>query len=307
MASGGPVDVFGTIDELGIPLVFTPLDKLLGACVRTSPGVVGLMVTSERDLHLQRFTAAHELGHFLLEHEGILDREVQLPGQTKGRPVVEVEADAFAAEFLMPKWLFRDVARRQGWGRKNLEGAGIVYQLSLRLAVSYAATCWGLVSQGFISQDAAAKLDAVRPKDCKRQLLGDLELDDPWADVWAINQGDHRSDLTLGPTDVIVLSLQEQAGAGYLWNRDGLESAGFKVVVDDHLSPPGEAVGASVLRRLVAQVPSRGQYKVHLTERRPWARTAPPLHEFDLHCSTFGKQKQGEFVRGAPTASEARH
>lgn len=34
------------------------------------------MVTTERSLHIQRFTAAHELGHVILEHRGSMDREI---------------------------------------------------------------------------------------------------------------------------------------------------------------------------------------------------------------------------------------
>jgi hypothetical protein len=51
----------------------------------------------------QRFTLAHELGHFLL-HPGRVyfrDRELSAPGDH--REYVEIEADAFAAEFLMPR------------------------------------------------------------------------------------------------------------------------------------------------------------------------------------------------------------
>jgi Zn-dependent peptidase ImmA (M78 family) len=51
----------------------------------------------------QRFTCAHEIAHFIL-HPGTVyfrDRELSAPGQH--REYYEVEADAFAAEFLMPR------------------------------------------------------------------------------------------------------------------------------------------------------------------------------------------------------------
>ena len=132
------IDVFGAITELEIPLSFESLDGLLGACVRVDSATVGILITTQRSLHMQRFTAAHELGHFILEHEGSLDREVRVPGDTRDREIPEIEADSFAAEFLMPKWLVRATAERRGWwSGERLSDPDVVYQLSLRLAVSY--------------------------------------------------------------------------------------------------------------------------------------------------------------------------
>ena len=55
------IDVFGTIVRQKIPLVFKPLDGLLGAYLpRPIPGII---VTTRRQLSVQRFTGAHELGH----------------------------------------------------------------------------------------------------------------------------------------------------------------------------------------------------------------------------------------------------
>ncbi len=312
-SQGGAVDVFGTIHELGIPLFFQPLDKLLGACVRLSAGLVGILVTTERDLHMQRFTGAHEFGHFVLEHRGSLDDDtsVRLPGQGQDRDPQEIEADAFASEFLMPKWLCRDVARRHGWRREDLTSPATVYQMSLRLAVSYAAMCWGLAAQNLITVDAARALEAVTPKKIKRSILGDVVLDDPWADVWLVGHGDSSVELALGPTDVVVIQLGERSGAGYLWNRDGLERAGFAVLRDERAPAKEGTVGGPTERRLVARAPAGGRHEIRLSERRPWARGVPALSEFELRCSTDGKQREGEFRREAyragATIVEARH
>jgi len=64
---GGNIDVFSAILLLDVPLLLRPLKGLLGAYLREpTPGV---LVTTERSLSIQRFTAAHELGHCLLKHE----------------------------------------------------------------------------------------------------------------------------------------------------------------------------------------------------------------------------------------------
>jgi predicted secreted protein len=303
----GAVDVFGTIEDLGIPLMFRPLDNLLGACIRLSPGLVGILVTTERDLHMQRFTAAHELGHFVLEHQGSLDREVRWPGQTDRREPQEIEADAFAAEFLMPKWLYRHVARRHGWSSEDLSQPDCVYQLSLRLAVSYEAVCWGLTAQGLISLTVGRRLASAKPKDCKRRALGGITLDDPWANVWVLDAADQGVELALGPNDVLVLSLEEHSGGGYLWNAAELEKAGFSLVQDERVPGRAGTIGGPTRRRLVARAPSAGKYGVTLAERRPWLPAAPPIGQFELRCSTFGKEKEGQFHRGRAAAAGAVH
>ena len=70
-ASAGSIDVFGAIIALETPLIFRPLQGLLGACI---PGP-GIIISTERPLPIQRFTGAHELGHVVLGHDISLDGE----------------------------------------------------------------------------------------------------------------------------------------------------------------------------------------------------------------------------------------
>jgi Zn-dependent peptidase ImmA (M78 family) len=69
--------------------------------------VIAQKFTSE----YQRFTAAHEIGHWVLHTDALLFRDKLLSGgerANQGRPVVEREADLFAAEFLMPEKIVRE-------------------------------------------------------------------------------------------------------------------------------------------------------------------------------------------------------
>ena len=104
---GGSVDVFGAIHAVGLPLLLRPLKGLLGAYL--SAPAPGVLVTTERPMSIQRFTAAHELGHFSMRHEPSLDDESilrRMPMSPKpGNNFEETEADAFAIAFMMPKWL----------------------------------------------------------------------------------------------------------------------------------------------------------------------------------------------------------
>jgi len=62
----GRIDVFGMLVDSNIPVMFRPLKNLLGAYL-DDPGQ-GVMVTTQRQLPVQRFTAAHELGHAAMSH-----------------------------------------------------------------------------------------------------------------------------------------------------------------------------------------------------------------------------------------------
>ncbi|MGK3939766.1 ImmA/IrrE family metallo-endopeptidase [Streptomyces caeruleatus] len=81
----------------------------------TSP-VIG--VNDVHSDHRQRFTIAHELGHFLLHpgREVVLDRPVRVNLRDKTSSAAtdreEIEANAFAASLLMPADLVRSELQR---------------------------------------------------------------------------------------------------------------------------------------------------------------------------------------------------
>lgn len=67
-----------------------------------------VLLSSKQGFEAMRFTAAHEVGHWILHPEQQLfrDRALTAPGGT-GRPPLEKEADFFAACFLAPPKLVR--------------------------------------------------------------------------------------------------------------------------------------------------------------------------------------------------------
>ena len=121
-----PIDVFGAVKDMEVDFLFRPLDNLLGAFLPAP--AQGIIVTTQRDLYVQRFTAAHELGHYLLSHEVSLDDEGSIGFAARGRThhdLQEVAADAFASEFLMPRWLVAAHVSRQEWTRSELRTPGV--------------------------------------------------------------------------------------------------------------------------------------------------------------------------------------
>jgi Zn-dependent peptidase ImmA (M78 family) len=71
-----------------------------------------LFVNGGQWIGRQRFTLAHEFGHFRMGHETVVDKQVAISGYLHDPN--EVCANAFAAEFLMPK---RAIAQ---WGGANV-------------------------------------------------------------------------------------------------------------------------------------------------------------------------------------------
>ena len=294
------IDVFASIADLDIPLRFDELDGLLGACVRVDSASVGILVTTERPLHIQRFTAAHELGHFVLDHEGSLDREVGPPTRTDGRPIVEIEADAFAAEFLMPKWLLKKTASRRGWwGQDRLEDPSVIYQLSLRLCVSFEAACWGLSSADYISRRVATAITQTKPKVIKQRALGGVPLPDSWANVWVLGEGDANAQLNAGPNDVFIVELEERASSGYRWDAAAAVAAGFRVL-DDGSHVNDQRIGAPSTRRLVFAAAAPGEYELELRHRRSFS-TRGGGASIRFSVSTQGSVKRLDIVP-APVA-----
>ena len=265
------VDVFATADELGAVLLFRRLTGLLGAYLAepVSP-IPGIIVSTERDLHVQRFTAAHELGHFYLRHAPSLDEDVGL-WRSAARDVKELAADAFASEFLLPRWLYVYHARRHRWDTAALQLPLNTYQLSLRLGASYDAVCWGLQSHKILRSTVALKLRSVEPKQLKlASLAGRARLDNPWANVWVVTEADDGLTFEGTPDDLVVFKFSERASAGYLWDVAQLTQQGFELLVDERDEGDDDECGSEVARVLIARVREARQYRASLTERRPW-------------------------------------
>jgi Zn-dependent peptidase ImmA (M78 family) len=152
-----PVDVEKVTKLLGIEIQRDKVDAdVSGFLVRdakTAKALIG--VNGAHPLYRQRFTIAHECGHYLL-HVGEtvhLDKErdaltVQFrdEGSSKGEDDSEREANLFAAELLMPgKFLKRDL--QQGEDLLDEEG---LRKLAKQYEVSVQALTFRLANLGYI-------------------------------------------------------------------------------------------------------------------------------------------------------------
>ena len=291
----GRVDVFDALARLNVPLVFKPLDGLLGAYL-TDPAP-GVLVTTRRQLSVQRFTAAHELGHHQLKHEPSLDDDSILrrtPFIAKpGDNTQEIEADAFAAAFLLPRWLVVWHCEQQGWNDRSLRRPEVIYQLALRAGTSYSAACWTLQRYGFLDRSAARQAASIEPKAIKKALLRGVIPENYYGDVWLLTGRDAGLRVEGAPTDLFVVCLPEHSNAGYLWRLDELDAEGFRVMADRRENDePDEKVGSAVKRCIITQSQRSQSGRVYLSEIRPWQR-AEPLNTYSLYYSLTGSESEG--------------
>ena len=293
-ARGGSIDIFAAIEALEIPLLLRPLDGLLGAYLSDpSPGI---LVTTQRQLSIQRFTAAHELGHCDLKHNPSLDDDNilrRMPmASSQHNDLQEVEANAFASAFMMPTWLIAWHCERQNWQGDKLRRPSVVYQLALRMGTSYEATCWTLALHNLIDRREARELVATKPKDMKTALLTRYTPEDYRGDVWLLTERDADTRIDGSRNDLFVLRLEEHSGGGYLWDIDQLRASGFAVVGDALENKDPDVIGGHVIRRVTAAAGEAGRGLMSLDERRPWEPDLP-LASLSVEYDFTGPEEVG--------------
>ncbi len=123
-------------------------NEISGLLLRKQEGAI-IAVANEQPLMRQRFTIAHELGHLLL-HQGEevhVDKDFRVNLRSEksstAEDIEEIEANAFAAELLMPSVLLRpDVEKLT----LDIENAEQIEMLANRYQVSTQAMTFRLLN-----------------------------------------------------------------------------------------------------------------------------------------------------------------
>ncbi|MGA2178039.1 MAG: ImmA/IrrE family metallo-endopeptidase [Verrucomicrobiota bacterium] len=112
-----PTPVEKIAKALGAQVRFAPFDDELSGMIHIKDGVPIIGVNSLHHPNRQRFTIAHELGHLEL-HKTMITSKVHVDkgfpvlmrdsNSTTGTDQVEIEANQFAAELLMPRILINE-------------------------------------------------------------------------------------------------------------------------------------------------------------------------------------------------------
>jgi Zn-dependent peptidase ImmA (M78 family) len=137
-----PVPVEKIAKSLGARVRFSPLDDELSGFVFVKNGVPIIGVNSLHHPNRQRYTIAHELGHLEL-HRQLITSEVHVdkkfpvlmrdPTSASGTELIEIQANQFAAELLMPRTLIEQALDKKEF---DIDDDGPIEQLAKKFRVS---------------------------------------------------------------------------------------------------------------------------------------------------------------------------
>jgi len=155
-----PIRLDSVAKSLRIEIKYERFDEdLSGVLVKeASRTVIG--VNSSHAITRQRFTIAHELGHFVLGHDGEVFVDKTLRNQAMvirrddksslGIDEDEVQANRFAAELLMPKELIAEQVGKTLGKKSKLTSDGLVQVLAQTFQVSPQAMEYRLTNLGYL-------------------------------------------------------------------------------------------------------------------------------------------------------------
>ncbi|MDZ8064452.1 MAG: ImmA/IrrE family metallo-endopeptidase [Nostoc sp. DedQUE08] len=154
------MDVYEDFRSLGFHIFRRQLgnSNISGLFIRHPTAGKCILVNYSEDIYRQRFTAAHESAHGILDDE----QEFVISLKTDKRNLVEVRANNFASDYLMPPEFLQKIPDCRTWTpEKAVEWAN-------KLKVSTEALANALKSANFISEDVETQIKAVRvPKHLK--------------------------------------------------------------------------------------------------------------------------------------------
>lgn len=147
-----PVPIERIIKAKGIVLEYAPLEEELSgmAYIQGDISIIGLNALHHPNR--QRFSAAHELAHHILHNEEIrksvhVDKGLRILRRdtvsSEGTDPMEIEANAFAAELLMPRNFLMDAINLEGM---DIEDDASVEKLARKFRVSASAMRYRLAA-----------------------------------------------------------------------------------------------------------------------------------------------------------------
>lgn len=129
-----PIDVEKIAKCLGIDLNFVNFeDEDISGVLINKEGHVNIGINENHPLNRQRFTIAHEIGHYILHSDKPLfvDERFRDKTSSEGKNPEEVDANTFAAELLMPEHFIReDMTQLKNWDEESIRELAKKYQVS---------------------------------------------------------------------------------------------------------------------------------------------------------------------------------
>ncbi|WP_346234057.1 ImmA/IrrE family metallo-endopeptidase [Parafrigoribacterium mesophilum] len=227
-----PIDVFAAIAKSGAWLTFVDGGLMLGATSRE--GVGGIRINSARPVEMQRFTAAHELGHLYL-HNGVLDWDGFDQVAGSAQTPREHTAQFFASHFLMPRKLVNSVLHRNGHVRNTPVSPQLAYLASRDLRVSYEALVVQLDNLDIITSAQCRRLRDLELKSIKKNFADGWSAEDSRAHIW-IPDVAGLGTISVALHDEIIITVTEDRGSGHKFRITEAERPATSRLADE--GPP---------------------------------------------------------------------
>lgn len=148
-----PVPLEQIAQYAGVEVLYKPAEQDISGFVYRHDNEVVIGINEDHPPTRQRFTLAHELGHLLLHDKDFFIDHFEKFRNVKSSQAVdpdEIEANAFAAELLMPEeFIFRDISQLDD----NLTVDAAIKQLADRYFVSEKSMRIRLNHLGLITLD----------------------------------------------------------------------------------------------------------------------------------------------------------
>ncbi len=138
--SSGNIDIEQIAKELNITIVYVQMDSAISGYLKFVEEQWVIGVNSLHNPKRQRFTIAHELGHYYMHREKNVDFEDTTFFRNNDSTSIEYSANEFAANLLMPESRVKSAVES---GVKNIE------KLSTMFNVSVAAIKYRVVTLGY--------------------------------------------------------------------------------------------------------------------------------------------------------------
>jgi len=126
-----PIDVFDVAKKLGFEVIPYDFPEQTSGVMMIEDGIQAIGVNENHALVRQRFSVAHELGHYLFGHDDFAGgNKTFVDGSynyADPQNRQELEANEFAAELLMPENMLRNDFSRFGL---NVDKLSELYQVS---------------------------------------------------------------------------------------------------------------------------------------------------------------------------------
>jgi hypothetical protein len=185
-APSDPCDVYDLIHRMRVQLQFVDIPTLEGMLLQETEAI-RICISAQRPSGRQRFTAAHELGHFLLKHGTQIHDEQQLECKAPVGSLVEKAADTFARFLLMPPRAVHSALQRRKVDVVSCSSAD-VYNLAMWLGVGFDTLVHHLeYSMNIINGVRAKNLRKTKPKQIRNEICQIPDCGDVWVldEMWS--------------------------------------------------------------------------------------------------------------------------